>query len=140
MEVKQERGKTSLKVDKIEHSKQSPGLFQHYEPSPSNDTFLYVGGLPVEYGSTKLRSLALSSVIFEPKFRGSFRNFFYNTCDGEFASPMPLESSGILTKNVDVCEKGNPCLNRGRCLATDNGVFCDCAYTEFKGDRCDLSE
>lgn len=140
VEVRQDGGATFLKVDGVEHSKQYPGVLQSYVPLSSNDTFLFIGGLPMEYESKKFKSLALPSVIFEPKFRGSIRNFFYRSCGGEPTRPTPLESSGILSKDIDLCEKGSPCLNGGRCLTTDNGIFCDCASTEYKGDRCDLRE
>lgn len=94
----------------------------------------------MEYESKKHEYLALPSVTFEPRFRGSIRNFFYSNCGGEQVRPTPLESSGILTKDIDLCEQGNPCLNGGRCLTTDNGIFCDCASTDYKGDRCDIRE
>ena len=42
----------------------------------STNSYVYVGGLPSWY-STKLSSLALPSVVFEPRFRGSIRNLLY---------------------------------------------------------------
>ncbi|CAL1526179.1 unnamed protein product [Lymnaea stagnalis] len=140
VEVRQDGDLTFLKVDGVEHSKKSQGLLQYYGSASSNDTFLVIGGLPVEYESKKFKSLALPSVIFEPRFRGSIRNLFYRSCGGEPVRPQPLESYGILTKDIDLCEQGNPCLNGGRCLTTDNGILCDCLNTEYKGDRCDLQK
>ena len=42
----------------------------------STNYYVYMGGLPSWY-STKLSSLALPSVVFEPRFRGSIRNLLY---------------------------------------------------------------
>ena len=42
----------------------------------STNSYVYMGGLPSWY-STKLSSLALPSVVFEPRFRGSIRNLLY---------------------------------------------------------------
>ncbi|NP_001240692.1 neurexin [Aplysia californica] len=139
VEVVQDGDLTTLIVDGIEHSKTSSGLLHTYN-GLANETFLYLGGLPMEYESKKFNSLALPSVIFEPKFRGSVRNFFYRSCGGEAVRPQPLSSAGLLTTDVDLCERGNPCLNGGRCLTTDNGVLCDCTATEYRGDRCDIQK
>ena len=38
----------------------------------SSNSYVYVGGLPSWY-ATKLSSLALPSVVFEPRFRGAVR-------------------------------------------------------------------
>ncbi|XP_055878286.1 neurexin-2-like isoform X11 [Biomphalaria glabrata] len=140
VEVRQDGEMTYLSVDGREQQKKSPGLLQYYGHVTSNDTFLVIGGLPIEYESKKFKSLALPSVIFEPRFRGSIRNLFYRTCGGESIRPQPIESSGLLTNEVDLCERGNPCLNGGKCLTTDNGVLCNCASTEYKGDRCELQK
>ena len=40
------------------------------------NSFVYLGGLPPWY-SNKLSSLALPSVVFEPRFRGEVRNVIY---------------------------------------------------------------
>ncbi|XP_059146406.1 neurexin-1a-like, partial [Physella acuta] len=139
VEVRQDGDSTFLKVDNLEQHKKSSTALQDFTPSTStNDTFLFIGGIPPEYDSRKFQSLALKSVIFEPRFTGSIRNLFYRTCGAEAFRPQPLESYGVLSKDIDHCERGNPCLNGGKCLTTDSGVYCDCQSTEYKGDRCDI--
>jgi neurexin len=54
----------------------------------SSNSDIYVGGLPSWY-ATKLSSLALPSVVFEPRFRGSIRNIVY--ADEESGRPRRQE-------------------------------------------------
>ena len=42
----------------------------------TTNSYVYVGGLP-SWFTTKLSSLALPSVVFEPRFRGAIRNLIY---------------------------------------------------------------
>ena len=42
----------------------------------TTNSYVYMGGLPSWY-TTKLSSLALPSVVFEPRFRGSIRNVVF---------------------------------------------------------------
>ena len=44
------------------------------------NSYVYVGGLPPWY-SSKLKNLALPSVVFEPRFRGEVRNVIYSDRD-----------------------------------------------------------
>ena len=54
----------------------------------TTNSYVYVGGLPSWY-STKLSMLALPSVVFEPRFRGSIRNILY--ADDDTARPRRQE-------------------------------------------------
>ncbi|KAL9901022.1 neurexin 1 isoform 4-T10 [Glossina fuscipes fuscipes] len=66
---------TSLIVDGVSQSRTTKGKeFQFGKFTTNSDVF--VGGMPNWY-STKLALLALPSVIFEPRFRGSIRNLVY---------------------------------------------------------------
>ena len=42
----------------------------------TTNSYVYMGGLPSWY-TTKLSSLALPSVVFEPRFRGGIRNVVF---------------------------------------------------------------
>ena len=42
----------------------------------TTNSYIYMGGLPSWY-TTKLSSLALPSVVFEPRFRGGIRNVVF---------------------------------------------------------------
>lgn len=71
---------TSLTVDGVSQSKASRGKeFQFGKFATNSDIF--VGGMPNWY-TTKLALLALPSVIFEPRFRGSVRNLVYTDQPG----------------------------------------------------------
>ena len=54
----------------------------------TTNSYVYVGGLPSWYG-TKLSMLALPSVVFEPRFRGSIRNILY--ADDDSGKPRRQE-------------------------------------------------
>jgi len=42
----------------------------------TTNSYVYIGGLPTWY-NTRLSMLALPSVVFEPRFKGSIRNIMY---------------------------------------------------------------
>lgn len=67
--------RTTLTVDGVSQSKDSRGKeFQFGKFATNSDVF--IGGMPNWYNA-KLALLALPSVIFEPRFRGSVRNLVY---------------------------------------------------------------
>lgn len=69
-----------MTVDGVSQSKASRGKeFQFGKFATNSDIF--VGGMPNWY-TTKLALLALPSVIFEPRFRGSVRNLVYTDQPG----------------------------------------------------------
>lgn len=69
-----------MTVDGVSQSKASRGKeFQFGKFATNSDIF--VGGMPNWY-SAKLALLALPSVIFEPRFRGSVRNLVYTDQPG----------------------------------------------------------
>jgi hypothetical protein len=71
---------TTLTVDGVSQSKASRGKeFQFGKFATNSDIF--VGGMPNWYNA-KLALLALPSVIFEPRFRGSVRNLVYTDQPG----------------------------------------------------------
>lgn len=71
---------TTLTVDGKSQSKASRGKeFQFGKFATNSDIF--VGGMPNCYNA-KLALLALPSVIFEPRFRGSVRNLVYTDQPG----------------------------------------------------------
>ncbi|PVD32369.1 hypothetical protein C0Q70_07803 [Pomacea canaliculata] len=139
VEVRQDNERTVLTVDGITHVKSAPGKMADFRDVTSKEAFMFVGGLPVEYES-RLNILAVASVVFEPRFKGSIRNLFYRFCGREQHRPEIIDSGGLLSVGVELCERGNPCLNGGVCLTTNSGLVCDCARTEFKGERCDLEK
>lgn len=74
-QVQRNDERTSLTVDGASQSKDSRGKeFQFGKFATNSDVF--VGGMPNWYNA-KLALLALPSVIFEPRFRGTVRNLVY---------------------------------------------------------------
>uniref|UniRef100_A0A1I8PXC0 Neurexin-1 n=1 Tax=Stomoxys calcitrans TaxID=35570 RepID=A0A1I8PXC0_STOCA len=149
---------TSLIVDGVSQSRTTKGKeFQFGKFATNSD--VYVGGMPNWY-STKLALLALPSVIFEPRFRGSIRNLVYADQPGgqtrrqEMKQPrdikcgdgpcdhgeMPKEK---VTRNLrgsnttDACERHDPCQHGGICISTDSGPICECRNLEYDGQYCE---
>ncbi|XP_050406301.1 neurexin-3 isoform X2 [Patella vulgata] len=137
VEIRRNGEQTTLTVDKIEHTRTLHG--NEFDLNSTDDRYFFIGGLPDDYDQ-KLTTLALPSVIFEPKFRGSIRNLFYSSCAGPVERPTMINHDGILSSDEDLCERGNPCLNGGMCLTTDDGLMCDCTRIEFDGDRCETEK
>uniref|UniRef100_A0A6I8PAS2 Neurexin-2 n=1 Tax=Ornithorhynchus anatinus TaxID=9258 RepID=A0A6I8PAS2_ORNAN len=76
---------------------------------------LFVGGVPPD---VRLSALTLSTVKYEPPFRGLLANLKL----GE--RPPPL------------CAGRNPCANGGLCAVLAGEVSCDCSHTGFGGKFC----
>ncbi|XP_053613214.1 neurexin 1-like isoform X1 [Plodia interpunctella] len=131
---------TSLTVDSITQSKTSRGKeFVFGKFNTNSDVF--VGGIPPSY-NTKLTTLALPSVIFEPKFRGSVRNLVYSDLPGQPPRRQELRHSRDLKSsrsNVsgDACERRDPCQHGGVCISTDDGPICECRDGDYEGAFCE---
>ncbi|XP_072930215.1 neurexin 1 [Epargyreus clarus] len=132
---------TSLAVDGVAQSKTSRGKeFVFGKFSTNSDVF--VGGIPPSYNS-KLTTLALPSVIFEPKFRGAVRNLVYSDLPGqaprrqELRHSRDLKSSRISNASGDACERRDPCQHGGVCISTDDGPVCECRDGDYEGAFCE---
>ena len=134
VEITRDDKKTTLAVDSVEQTKTIQGSEFNFG-NISGNSFLYVGGLPIGF-SAKLSALALPSVVFEPRLRGSVRNLFYSTCGAPPRRAAMLDNVGVRTNELDECEHQEPCLNRGECISTDTGTICDCTATNYEGQFC----
>lgn len=108
----------------------------------SQNSKLYIGGLPANYMG-RLSMLSLPSILFEPRFRGSIRNLRLSHCGRIPENVEMLDYDGVKTTDADKCANLNAvnrCQNRGVCISTDNGYFCDCTRTGFIGDRCEIGK
>ena len=76
IELKRNKDETTLIVDKIAQTRASRGSEFNFG-NGSGNSLVYMGGLPISF-TTQLNRLALPSVMFEPRFRGSIRNLFYS--------------------------------------------------------------
>ncbi|XP_055677367.1 neurexin-1 isoform X2 [Lutzomyia longipalpis] len=147
---------STLTVDGVSQTRSSRGKeFQFGKFATNSDVF--VGGMPNWYNS-KLTLLALPSVIFEPRFRGSIRNLVYSDQPGipprrqEMRQPrdikcgdapcdvneLPKEKVTRGLRNVtDACERHDPCQHGGICISTDSGPLCECRNLEYEGMYCE---
>lgn len=90
-----------MTVDGVSQSKASRGKeFQFGKFATNSDIF--VGGMPNWYNA-KLALLALPSVIFEPRFRGSVRNLVYTDQPGV----LPRRQEMRQARDVKVRRKVN---------------------------------
>ncbi|XP_061721601.1 neurexin 1 isoform X2 [Cydia pomonella] len=132
---------TTLSVDGVTRGAISRGKeFAFGKFGTNSDVF--VGGIPPSYNS-KLTTLALPSVIFEPKFRGSIRNLVYSDVVGqpprrqELRHSRDLKSSRIGNASGDACERRDPCQHGGVCISTDDGPVCECRDEDYEGAFCE---
>ncbi|XP_060032121.1 neurexin-2-beta isoform X8 [Erinaceus europaeus] len=96
---------------------------------------LFVGGVPPD---VRLSALTLSTVKYEPPFRGLLANLKL----GE-RPPALLGSQGLRGAAADpLCAPArNPCANGGLCTVLAPGeVGCDCSHTGFGGKFCSEEE
>lgn len=96
---------------------------------------LFVGGIPPD---VRLSALTLSTVKYEPPFRGLLANLKL----GE-RPPALLGSQGLRGAAADpLCAPArNPCANGGLCTVLAPGeVGCDCSQTGFGGKFCSEGE
>lgn len=71
------------------------------------------------------------------RFAGSVKNLIYRLYPQGVSSPQIISSSGTRLTDDDYCNIETPCKNSGRCYSTNEGVACDCAFTEFEGNVCE---
>ena len=102
----------------------------------SRNSDVFVGGLPIEYGA-RLSMLALPSVMFEPRFKGSVRNLVYTDFGGSSEYVQMIDSRGLRATDRSECDESNPCHHDGICVNTDSGTLCDCSHTDYIGKQCD---
>lgn len=138
VELRRRGEDTVLTLDNIDHTRSSPGSEFAFGNLTQN-SFVFIGGMPIAY-SAKLSLLALPSVMFEPRFRGSIRNLLYRNCGGAEERFDMIASQGVRTNNRDECEMDNPCHNGGVCISTDTGSICDCTNTDYEGQYCEAGE
>ncbi|KAL4239023.1 Neurexin-2 [Mactra antiquata] len=129
---------TTLKVDQIDNTRKSDNYDLDYEIfGNSRDNYVFIGGLPLEYNQ-KLSELALPKVVFEPRLQGSVRNIFYSNCGKPLVKAELLDSDGIVLDDNE-CMKNDPCKNKGICVTKNHGVMCDCTYTDYSGEYCEIA-
>ena len=135
VEVVRNYEETTLIVDNVAQTRASKGSEVAFGNMTQN-SFLFVGGMPIAL-SARLSDLALPSVMFEPRLRGSFRNLLYSNCGGPMGRVEMLESEGVRTNALDQCSELNPCRHAGICISTDTGTICDCSRTDYEGTFCE---
>ena len=139
VDIMREEKYTTLKVDDISYTREN----MMYNPDSlnletSSQNYVFIGGLPIEYNE-KLSELALASVTFEPRLKGSVQNLFFSNCGKALSAPDMIDYQGIILE-TDRCLKNNPCQNDGICVNRNNGVQCDCSWTNYIGEFCSIGK
>ncbi|XP_056657442.1 neurexin-2-beta isoform X17 [Monodelphis domestica] len=122
--------RTALAVDGEARAAEVRSKRRHMEVASD----LFVGGIPPD---VRLSALTLSTVKYEPPFRGLLANLKL----GE-RPPALLSSQGLRGGAADpLCAARNPCANGGLCTVLAPGeVGCDCSHTGFGGKFCSEEE
>ncbi|XP_074087254.1 neurexin-2-beta isoform X5 [Macrotis lagotis] len=122
--------RTALAVDGEARAAEVRSKRRHMEVASD----LFVGGIPPD---VRLSALTLSTVKYEPPFRGLLANLKL----GE-RPPALLGSQGLRGASADpLCAARNPCANGGLCTVLGPGqVACDCSHTGFGGQFCSEEE
>uniref|UniRef100_A0A7N4P345 Neurexin 2 n=1 Tax=Sarcophilus harrisii TaxID=9305 RepID=A0A7N4P345_SARHA len=122
--------RTALAVDGEARAAEVRSKRRHMEVASD----LFVGGVPPD---VRLSALTLSTVKYEPPFRGLLANLKL----GE-RPPALLGSQGLRGGAADpLCAARNPCANGGLCTVLGPGeVGCDCSHTGFGGKFCSEGE
>ncbi|XP_036621196.1 neurexin-2-beta [Trichosurus vulpecula] len=122
--------RTALAVDGEARAAEVRSKRRHMEVASD----LFVGGIPPD---VRLSALTLSTVKYEPPFRGLLANLKL----GE-RPPALLSSQGLRGGAADpLCAARNPCANGGLCTVLAPGeVGCDCSHTGFGGRFCSEEE
>ncbi|XP_071834304.1 neurexin-1-like isoform X4 [Apostichopus japonicus] len=102
-------------------------------------TNLFVGGIPQD--SVDMSELSNSDAYLYKHFQGYIRNLIYRTkyARYHFERPKLLSRTFVDDDAIDLCQRVNPCDNRGLCVSTDDGPTCDCRGTGFEGEVCDVA-
>ena len=95
-------------------------------------TSLYIGGLP--------RTDPLASP-YKNRFIGCIEDLaFWQDSQGVLKNATLVDSKGLITGCVDLCEKGRTCQNGGKCLNKFTTAECNCRHTAYDGSLCQHGE
>ncbi|XP_021341144.1 neurexin-1a-like isoform X3 [Mizuhopecten yessoensis] len=131
--IKRNRKNITLVVDSQSYTRTYHSTDQDFGYYATNSP-VFVGGISNEY-EDKTSSLTLPAIYLEPRFTGSIRNILYSNCGGPPMRPELLDYRGIVSEN-DQCVVSDPCQHGGICVTHDEGVACNCSYTDFEGEFC----
>ena len=127
VELRRNRMETTMLVDGVQDSSFSFGSnFNFGGSSLQNNSFVYVGGLPVSFSQT-LHALSLPSVVFKPRFKGHVRNVMYGNCTCLTVRASPLDGVGYSAVPAEACDVRNNCTKGCVCISVDAGSKCDCS-------------
>lgn len=139
IEIVRNHEESTLIVDNVAQTRRSNSASDGAFGNLTQNSYMFVGGMPISM-SARLSDLALPSVMFEPRFRGSFRNLLFSNCGGPMERVEMLESEGVRTNALDECSELDPCRNDGICISTDTGTICDCSSTDYEGAYCETGK
>ncbi|XP_056022330.1 neurexin-1a-like isoform X4 [Ostrea edulis] len=128
------QGRTvTLTVDQLSTSQEF--YRQNLEFGMGRNSPVFIGGLPSRYRDRQ-SELTLRHVVYQPYLRGYVRNVLYSNCGEKLIRPEMLDHSGIVG-DTNIC-KQDPCKNGGVCITMETETKCDCSWTEFEGEFCEV--
>ena len=136
LELRRHDARTTFTLDNISETQRCCNTDCRFG-NISRNSDLFIGGLPIEYGA-RLSMLALPSVMFEPRFKGSVRDLVYTEYGGSSERVSLIDSRGLRTTERRECDTANTCRHDGVCVDTDSGPICDCSLTEYVGKQCEI--
>lgn len=100
-------------------------------------TNLYVGGIP-HY--VEMADLSNSDAYSYDHFQGNIRNLNYKTNYSRFHYERLdlLARYDVDESPLDLCQRVDPCENKGLCVSNDQGPVCDCTGIDFEGEICEI--
>jgi len=92
-------------------------------------SYVYMGGMPTSF-SQNLGALALPSVTFERRYRGSIRNVLYGNCTCMTERVTIIDGVGVTHSPPESCDLRNPCQTGCVCISTDTESTCNCSQAQ----------
>ncbi|CAG9530113.1 unnamed protein product [Cercopithifilaria johnstoni] len=105
---------------------------------------MFIGGVPKDTYLLGAMSSPLKRHTIS--FAGRVKNLLYRLYPQGVTSPQLIESVGMRQSDEDFCKLTNIadkndhyCRNGGICYNTNEGPKCDCSFTDFRGNRCEIA-
>uniref|UniRef100_A0A0N5BL40 Neurexin-1 n=1 Tax=Strongyloides papillosus TaxID=174720 RepID=A0A0N5BL40_STREA len=114
---------------------------------------VFIGGIPKDINLLQTMSSPLRR--YTKRFSGSIKNLIYRLYPQGVSSPQLIDSKDTRQTDDDHCNAKDSsmyskiflnnfkntnkqfCHNNGRCYSTNDGPKCDCAFTNYEGNKCE---
>ena len=135
VEFRRNGPQTMLSVDGTTDSIFSFGTDSSFGTSPTNNSHVFMGGLPASY-TRNLRVLSLPSSMFKRRFNGHLRNVIFGNCSCLSIRARPIDGVGNVDHSPETCDTQNNCAKGCLCISTQTDVQCDCSEKRCIEGQC----